>query len=121
MDAERVIAARRRRVRLLAEDRGEDDLARVHYCALPWTSGSAASLTSSERAQTTAPTSTSLGPITATRSRLRKLLIRFVSSGSATSTSGVASDAPSTSPRAAFVDGSPKASAVTTPSVPSLA
>src|SRR5436190_7099821 len=86
MDAERVAPARRVRIRLLADDRGKDDLARVHgYSAFPCTSGSAASLTSSERAQTTAPTSTSLGPITTTRSRLRKLLMRFVSSASATS------------------------------------
>src|SRR5882672_12108460 len=43
VDAERVAPARRVCVRLLADDRGEDDLARVHYCAFPWTSGSAPS------------------------------------------------------------------------------
>src|SRR5438309_10637000 len=98
--AERVRAARRPLVALLADDRSEDDLARIHYCALPCTSGSAVSETSSERAQTTAATSSSLGATMATFSRLRKLLTRFSSPSVATTTSGVLRPEASTKPLA---------------------
>src|SRR5262249_13827099 len=57
------------RVALLGHNRGEDDLAGVHQTALPCTSGSAASETSSDRAQATAPTSSSDGATIATRGR----------------------------------------------------
>src|SRR5581483_2569810 len=121
VNLERVAATRRALVRLLRDDGREDDLARVHQLALPWTSGSAASLTISERAQTTAPTSSSPGATTATRSMLRKLFTRFSSSCSATTTSGACLPHDSRSARADFVDGVPKCPASTTASVPSLA
>src|SRR5205823_2501253 len=66
VDAEAVLALGDHRVRLLGHDRRLQDLADVHYAALPWTSGSAASLTSSARAQTTAATSSSPGEVTTT-------------------------------------------------------
>src|SRR5262249_3883933 len=74
MDLERVLALVDHRVALLAHDGCEQDLAGVHQAALPWTSGSADSLTSSARAQTTAATSSSAGVVTTTRSTFRKLL-----------------------------------------------
>ena len=96
-------------------------LACIATTAFPWTSGSAASLTRSERAQTTAPTSTSLGPITATRSRLRKLLERFCSSCGQTRTVGVCWPQASTIARACFVDGASNCEASITASEPSCA
>ena len=56
--------------------------------ALPCTSGSAASVTTSERAQTTCATSSSAGTVTSTRGRLRNDLISVSSSSLATTTVG---------------------------------
>src|SRR5581483_12460261 len=102
---ERVLARDRRRVALLRDDRREQDLRGVHQLALPSTSSSADSLTSSERAHTTAAISRSLGATTATRSRLRKLLTRFTTLSVATSTSGEQRPAVDTNAFALFVDG----------------
>src|SRR5882672_7597351 len=104
MHLERVLAVGDHRVALLADDRRQKHLAcmqrhlalhliqrakrspgrmemrqHFHPLALPWTSGSAASLTSSARAQTTAATSSSDGDVTRTRSRFRKLFSAAVS------------------------------------------
>src|SRR5581483_4620209 len=74
VDAERVLAGGRAGVALLRHDRCEEDLRRVHgYLALASTVGRAACETTSVRAQTTAPISSSVGCTTATRSRFRKL------------------------------------------------
>src|SRR5581483_4015011 len=103
VDAERVLAAGRAGVALLRDDRREQDLRRVHYFALASSTGSAASVTSSERAQTIAPISSSAGSTTATPSRLRKLFTTLSWSSLQTSTIGRAN--PSTSAAAALVDG----------------
>ena len=78
-------------VALLADDGRDQDLAgmEAHDAALPCTSGSAASLTTSERAQTTCATSSSAGTVTSTRGRLRNDLISVSSSSVATTTVGV--------------------------------
>src|SRR3954449_9612283 len=73
MDLERVAPARRRLVRLLADDRREDHLGCVHYEALPVTASRAASVRSSDRAHVQAVTSSSDGETIATFCRLRKL------------------------------------------------
>src|SRR5438105_6501983 len=87
--AERVLAVGDQRVALLAHDRGEEDFVRMEaHKALPCTSGSAASVTRSERAQTTAATSSSPGEVTATRSRLRNDFATTSCSGAATTTVG---------------------------------
>src|SRR5207248_11766126 len=114
--AERVLADGRAGIALLGDDRGEQDLRGVHQRALPSTIGSAASVTSSERAQTTAPISSSDGCTTATRSRLRKLLARPASSSVQTSTIGRVSSP--TIASACFVDGESNCDASTTASVP---
>src|SRR5258706_5223249 len=86
--AERVLAVGGAGVALLGDDRCEDDLAGLHYLALASRTDSAASETSSECAQTIAPTSTSFGSTTATRSRLRNERPSDVSSPVQTSTIG---------------------------------
>src|SRR3954453_3901104 len=115
---ERVRAALDAAVALLRQDRREHDLRRVHYCALPWITGSAASVTSSERAQTTAPTSSSHGSTIATRSRLRNDFATFTSSAVQTTAVGVRSSLAATSVAACFVDGRPKAPPPTSASAP---
>src|SRR5919202_2661443 len=87
--AEGVLAVGDQRVALLAHDRREEHLVRMEaHVALPCTSGSAASVTRSERAHTTAATSSSLGEATTTRSRLRNDFATASCSGSATTTAG---------------------------------
>src|SRR5215210_2086983 len=69
VDAERVLVLVDLRVRLLRHDRRQEDFVWMEaHDALPCTASSAASLTSSERAQTTAETSSSDGTVTSTRS-----------------------------------------------------
>src|SRR5581483_9802030 len=103
-------------VALLGHDRLQHDLARVHYLALPSSTGSAASETSSERAQTTAPTSSSAGGTTATRSRFRNDFASTASSSVQTSTIGRGSS--STSAAARRVDGVSNAAGSTSASDP---
>src|SRR4051812_49276427 len=107
---ERVLAVLDQAVALLRDDRSEQHLVRVqaHDDALFSTSSRAASVTSSERAQTTCATSSSAGTVTSTRSRLRNDLINVSSPSSATTTSGSSCDHPPRSSTACFVDGSPK-------------
>jgi hypothetical protein len=88
--------------------------------ALPSTSGSAVSVTSNERAHTTAATSSSLGAITTTFGRFRKLFRRFVSPSVATMTSGVFCPHASTSVLPCFVDGASNDVASTIASEPWL-
>src|SRR6266496_637712 len=99
MDVERVLAYLHPDVCLLRHDRCEENFVGVQAhdvspfafglgIALPWTASSASWVTSTERAHTIADTSSSLGAVTTTRSRLRKLLITFCSSAVATTTSG---------------------------------
>src|SRR5215210_7935353 len=72
MHLERVLAVGDQAVALLRDHRREQDLVRMKtHDARPWTTGSAASLTTSERAQTTSATSSSAGTVTTTRARLR--------------------------------------------------
>ena len=85
---ERVLAVGEAGVALLGHDRGDEDVGGIHD-AFPSTSGSAASLTRTERAQTIGATSSSDGTVTSTRSRLRNDLINPISSSCATTTSGV--------------------------------
>ena len=89
--------------------------------ALPCTSGSAASVTTSERAQTTCATSSSAGTVTSTRGRLRNDLISVSSSSLATTTVGASWPQPCSSSTACFVDGASKESPATRPSVPAWA
>src|SRR5262245_27956443 len=68
--AERVLAVLDQAVALLGDHGRQQNLVGMEaHEALPWTASSAASLTSSARAQTTAATSTSDGWTTTTRSR----------------------------------------------------
>ena len=108
---ERVLAVGETGVALLGHDRGDEHVGGVHD-AFPSTSGSAASLTSTERAQTIGATSSSDGTVTSTRSRLRNDLIRPISSSCATTTSGVSLPHFSTSALACLVDGVSNAVAV---------
>src|SRR4249919_1523882 len=118
MDAERVLALIDQLVALLGHDRREENLVRMEaHEALPCTSSSAASLISSERAQTTCLTSRSAGAVTTTRSRLRNDLIRPSSSGFATRRSGSSFAHAPRKVAAAFVDGSSNPPGSTTPSV----
>ena len=72
MDAEDVLTLRDEAVALLGHDGREQDLVRMQaHVALPCTTGSALSLTSSERAQTTCETSSSDGSVTTVLARLR--------------------------------------------------
>src|SRR3954454_10629988 len=101
---EGVLAVGKTGVALLGDDRSDEYVSGVHD-AFPSTSWSAASLTSTERAQTIGATSSSDGTVTSTRSRLRKDLIRPTSSSCAMTTSGVSLPHCSTSALACLVDG----------------
>src|SRR6478735_10932894 len=92
----------------------------MHQDALPVTASSAVSVRSSDRAQTQALTSSSLGAMTATFCRLRKLFTKLVSSSVATITTGDCRPEPSRKARADLVDGASKSFAETTASDPSL-
>src|SRR5207342_3637661 len=112
VDLERVLAVGDERVALLGDDRGEEDLVGVKaHCASsvsaparPRTSGRAASVTSTERAQRSAATSSSPGIVTSTLSRLRKDFTRSSSSSVATTSVG-RSPQPSRSSAACRVEG----------------
>src|SRR5215208_6499489 len=121
MHLERVLAVLDQAVALLGDDRREQHLVRMeaHEDALLSTGSRAASVTSSERAQTTCATSSSDGTVTSTRSTLRNDLISASSPSSATTTSGNCCDQPPRSSSACFVDGSSKP-ASTNASVPAV-
>src|SRR5581483_4923445 len=125
VDAERVAVLLDLLVALLGDDGADQDLGGMEAHALtpafPSTSGSAASLTTSERAHTTCATSSSAGTVTSTRSRLRKLLMSASSSSVATSSVGVCWPHLSSSSTACFVDGASNESPATSPSVPACA
>src|SRR5688572_25943065 len=110
VDLEGVLVVLDEAVALLRDDRGENDLAGVeaHLDIASCTCSSASSVARTARAQTSAPTSSSDGSRTSARSRLRKLLITFSSSGSATTSSGYFGSQARTSSAADFVDGSSK-------------
>src|SRR5829696_6246892 len=120
VDLEGVLAVADQAVALLGDDRREQHLVRMeaHQEALPWTSGSAASLIRTLRAQTIVATSSSEGTVTSDFVRLRKDLISVSSSSVATTSSGKSLPQPSTRPRACFVDGVSNPEASRTPSVP---
>src|SRR5262249_7518386 len=107
VDLERVLAVHGAVIALLGDDRRENDLVGMHdYLALVSTVGRAPWLTTSERAQTTAPTSSSEGATTTTRGRLRKLFAATSSSSVRTTRVGVARPEASSTLLPAFVDGS---------------
>src|SRR5712691_1864476 len=85
--------------------RGSEPKASDAHDALPWTASSASCVTSRERAHTTAETSSLLGAVTTTRSRLRNDLITLCSSSVATTTSGASMPEASRRLAASFVDG----------------
>ena len=85
--------------------------------ALPWTSGSAASLISTLFAQTIVATSSSDGTVTSTFGRLRNDLISVSSSSVRTITSGASFPHDSTRLLACFVEGASNAEPSSTPSV----
>src|SRR5579875_1518642 len=120
---ERVAVLRDLVVALLAHDGGDQDLAGMaaHAAHLPCRSGSAASLTTSERAQTTCDTSSSAGTVTSTCGRLRNDLTRASSSSCATTTVGAGRPQSSSSCAACFVDGAANASPATRPRLPAWA
>src|ERR671936_454779 len=89
--------------------------------ALPWTASSALSLTSTERAQTSAEISTSDGVTNCTPSRLRNDLAIAACSSCATTINGRCLPQASTSAAASFVEGSPNESSARRPNVPSSA
>src|SRR5262245_41764750 len=103
---ERVLALLDLAVALLGDDRREEHLVRMQaHAALPWTRGSASSVISTERAQTTEATSSSSGTVTSTFGRLRNDLISASSPSVATTTVGVSLPQSSSSRRACFVEG----------------
>src|SRR6187551_3560596 len=117
VDAERILVVLDQAVALLGDHWGDEDLARVEaHDASSCTRSSAASVASTEFAQTSAPTSSSDGSRTRTRSRLRKDFATADSSGCAMTTSGSSLLHVPRSVAAARVDGSEKADASTTPS-----
>src|SRR5690348_3981665 len=106
-------------VALLAHHGLDQDLRGVEtHEALPCTSGSAASVTTSERAHTTCATSSSAGTVTSTLGRLRNDLISVSSSSAATMTVGASWPQPCKSSAACFVEGSSNESPATRPIVP---
>src|SRR5215211_6945647 len=121
--AERVLAVLEQAVALLGDDRREQDFVRMETHAAPrfWTSSSAPSVTSSERAQTIAATPSSAGVTSSTRSRLRNDL--NISSSSSRTTTRVGNSLPHAcrNAAAALVDGSEKAEVPIRPSVPPCA
>src|SRR5215207_8057904 len=94
MHAKGVLPVFEQAVALLGDDRREQDFVRMETHAAPrfWTSSSAPSVTSSERAQTIAATPSSAGVISSTRSRLRNDLI--ISSSSSRTTTRVGNSLP---------------------------
>src|SRR5512132_1900188 len=118
--AERVLAVLDQAVALLGDHGSEQDFVRMQaQDALPCIASSAASLTSSARAQTTAATSTSAGRMTTTRSRFRNDFASAASSSLATTSTGRSWPQASMNAAAFFVDGSSNADLSTTASVPS--
>src|SRR5581483_4809425 len=132
--AERVLAVADQAVALLGDDRRDQDLVRVQAhdvssplpgpprCPFPAraaTSGSADSLTRSDRAHTTAATSSSSGVVTATWARFRNDFSAVSSSPVTTTTSGSSLPQAPTSAAACLVDGSAKPPASNTANVPS--
>src|SRR5262249_2708258 len=117
--AEGVLADGGAGVRLLGDDRCEHDLAGFHYRALPSSTGSAVCETTRERAQTTAPTSSSWASTPARRSRWRNERASATSSGVQTSTTGRVRC--ETIAAACFVDGVSNVPASTSASVPACA
>src|SRR5215469_15663986 len=95
--------------------------ASIGYLALVSTIGSALSLTTSERAQTTALTSSSEGATTATWGRLRNDFAALTSASVSTRTIGSARPAASTKLLAALVDGASNDSASRSANVPAPA
>src|SRR5436190_2202808 len=92
-----------------------------HELALPWTASSAAWLTSSERAQTSAATSISAGVTTWTPARLRNDFAIAAWSSWATTMSGRSLPHASTRSAASRVDGASNESSARTANVPSSA
>src|SRR5215210_651698 len=121
--AEGVLPVLDQAVALLRHHGRQQDFVRMETHAWPrfWTASSAASLTSSERAQTIAATSSSAGVITSTRSRLRNDLITCSSSSATTTRVGDSLPHCSRNAAALFVDGSEKAEPSMTPNVPACA
>src|SRR5206468_1566350 len=133
VDAKRVLPIGDERVALLRDDRCDEHLVRMQahrpspipasapaepapsLCggsveptplpALARRCGSAASLTGSERAQTTLATSGSAGTVTSTRSRLRKDFTSGSSSSAATTTTGSSCPQSASSCAAFLVEG----------------
>src|SRR5262249_54849112 len=107
------------RVALLRHDRGEQHFVGMQaHEALPCTASSASCVTRTERAQTSAATSSSEGVTTTARSRLRNDLLTFCSSSPATTTSGSSLPHEPSSSTALRVDGSEKPEPSRMPSVP---
>src|SRR5436305_3316311 len=123
VDAERVtVVALDLLVALLRDDRREQDLVGMQtHEALLSTASSAAWLTSSERAHTSAATSISAGVTTWTPARLRNDFTIASWSSWATTTSGGSFPHASTRPAALLVDGSSNESSARTANVPSSA
>src|SRR5439155_284374 len=123
VDAERVgVAALDLRIALLRHDRSEQDFIRMqaHQVAFSCTRSSASCVTRTERAQTSAETSSLSGVVTTTRSMLRNDLETFCSSPVTTTTGSSCPQAARTS-TALRVDGSEKLAPSSTPKVPSAA
>src|SRR6187551_1920932 len=117
VDAERIFVVLDQAVALLGDHRGDEDLARVEaHEAISFTRSSAASVASTELAQTRAPTSSSDGSSTSTRSRLRNDFATDSSSGWTTTTSGSSLPQVPSRSAAARVDGFEKPEASRTPS-----
>src|SRR4029453_691401 len=117
VDAERVaVVGLDLLVALLGDHRSEEDFVgmQTHELTLPCTSSSAPSLTRSERAQTSAETSTSDGVTTCTPWRLRNDLAITSSSSATTRTSGRSFPQASRKAAALFVEGSSKLEPSTT-------
>src|SRR5262249_9694031 len=107
------------RVALFGHDRSEEHLIWLEtHDALPLTASRAACVTSTERAQTSAATSSSPGVTTTARSRLRNDLLTFCSSSPATTTSGYSLPHEPSRSTALRVDGSEKPEPSRTPKVP---
>src|SRR4051812_45778497 len=102
MDAERVLVGGEQRIRLLADDRPDQDLARVHW-ATPVRCSSAVGVTIRREAPMRSATPTLSAGWTETPFRLRKLLAQFASS-EPTTTSTRPVNSPSAA-AAALVDG----------------
>src|SRR5262249_6313862 len=120
VDAERVrVGSLDLRVALFGHDRSEEHLIWLEtHDALPLTASSASCVTRTERAQTSAATSSSAGVTTTARSRLRSDWLTFCSASPATTTSGSSLAHEPRSSTALRVDGSEKPEPSRMPSVP---